>query len=187
MNFWRSTHQEYALMAKILHWLSAVWVVALFALGLWMMSLNYYHPWYQKGPELHIGMGLILALVIVFRLIYRLRSGYPPVLSGTPPIVRKVAHLTHMSLYVLLFAMFISGYLIVTAKGDDLLVFGVFKLPAIISGIDNLEDTMGELHEILAFTVIGLASLHAAAALKHHFFDKDDTLRRMLTKGRDSE
>ncbi len=73
-----------------------------------------------------------------------------------------------------------SGYLISTADGRPLEVFGLFEIPALISGIDGQEDRAGEIHLALAYSLMGLTGLHAVAALKHHFIDKDRTLLRIL-------
>jgi cytochrome b561 len=74
----------------------------------------------------------------------------------------------------------VSGYLISTADGRGIDVFGLFTVPATLQGIDHQEDVAGASHLVLAVTLIALALLHAGAALKHHFIDRDRTLRRML-------
>ena len=75
-----------------------------------------------------------------------------------------------------------SGYLISTADERGISVFGLFEVPGFGSLIDNQEDLAGVVHKYAAYLVIGLTLLHAAAALKHHFIDKDETLTRMLGK-----
>jgi cytochrome b561 len=77
----------------------------------------------------------------------------------------------------------LSGYLISTADGRAVEVFGWFSIPATLSGLENQEDIAGEIHEWLAFTLIGLVMLHALAATKHHFINRDATLKRMLGTG----
>jgi cytochrome b561 len=184
MSFWRSDERAYSGLAKLLHWLSALTVVGLFFLGLWMVELTYYDEWYRKGPDLHRSIGLSLALVTLLRILYRLTVSYPGPLASHPPLVVWGARVVHLMLYGLLLVLFVSGYLITTAKGDPIGFFGLFEIPSLISGIPNLEDRAGEVHEIAAFTLMGLAVLHALAALKHHVLDRDDTLRRMITRGK---
>lgn len=181
MSFWCSNERSYSGFAKLLHWISALTVVGLFILGLWMTGLTYYDPWYRRAPDIHKSVGIALLLVTVIRLIYRFSVPYPGSLPSHSKLERLAAKLAHAGLYVLLFVMFISGYLITTAQGDPLEVFGGVQIPSLISGIDNLEDLAGEIHEIAAYTLIGLAVLHAGAALKHHFIDKDVTVRRMTS------
>ena len=92
----------------------------------------------------------------------------------------KVAKAGHGLLYLMLIVLFISGYLISTADGHSIDVFNWFSVPGFGSFVENQEDIAGEIHEIIAFGIIGLAVLHALAALKHHFLDRDNTLSRMI-------
>lgn len=184
MSFLQSDARSYSGLAKLLHWLSALTVIALFFLGLWMVDLTYYDEWYRTAPDLHRSIGLSLAMVTIVRILYRLSVSYPGPLASHPRMIVLASKVVHVAIYGLLLVLFISGYLITTAKGDPIAFFGFFEIPSVISGIDNLEDTAGEVHEVAAFTLIGLAILHALAALKHHFLDRDDTLLRMITRGK---
>lgn len=184
MSFWRSDERAYSGLAKTFHWVTALTVVGLFFLGLWMVDLTYYDAWYRTAPDLHRSIGLALALVTLLRLLYRFALPHPGALAVHPRWVTTTARMVHVLIYILLFVMFISGYLITTAKGDPIVFFGLFEIPSVISGVDNLEDIAGEVHEIAAFTLIGVAALHTLAALKHHFIDRDDTLRRMITRAK---
>lgn len=85
-------------------------------------------------------------------------------------------------MYLLLFAIGISGYLISTADGKPISVFGWFDVPAILSDAGAQADFAGALHFWLAWSVVVLSVMHGFMALKHHFIDKDDTLKRMLGK-----
>ena len=92
----------------------------------------------------------------------------------------RLASLVHGLLYLLLIVIVLSGYLISTAKGQGIDVFGWFTLPALITGLPEQADRAGLVHYWLAISVLVLAGLHALGALKHHFIDRDNTLRRML-------
>ena len=85
-------------------------------------------------------------------------------------------------MYILMFAIFISGYLISTADGRSVQVFNWFEIPASLHGIKNQEDIAGEIHFVLAVSLMILAVIHAAGALKHHFIDRDNTLKRISGK-----
>ena len=176
----KNTATEYGRVTIALHWLVALAVISLFGLGLWMTSLDYYDAWYKRGPELHKGIGVLLFLVVAFRLAWRWLNPVPAPEPTHAAWERRLAGIAHAALYVLLFAVMIAGYLISTADGRPIDVFGLFSVPATLSGLENQEDIAGEIHEILAFLLIGLTLLHAAGALKHHFIDRDRTLRRML-------
>ena len=88
--------------------------------------------------------------------------------------------LGHGLLYLGLFGVMISGYLISTADGRGIGVFGWFEVPALISGLPEQEDVAGLIHKYLAWGLVIFAVIHALAALKHHFIDRDATLVRMF-------
>ena len=177
---WKNTENTYGLLAIVLHWVTAVGVIFLFSLGLWMDGLDYYDEYYRLAPHIHKSIGVLLISLVFFRLIWRLANKQPSSLPSHKNWEKISAKVTHGAFYALLICMLFSGYLITTAKGDSLWVFNWFALPATISGIANLEDYAGSIHKWIAYSLIGLALVHAAAALKHHFFDKDTTLLRML-------
>jgi cytochrome b561 len=171
---------KYTLPQRSLHWITAIAVIGLFAMGLWMTGLDYYDAWYHKAPFWHKSVGLLLAALVVLRLALRVIQGRPLPLGTHLPWERILATLTHAALYLLLFGAFISGYLIATADNRPAPFFGLVDVPALIRAFDHQEDIAGEIHEFCAWGLVVLAGLHALAALKHHFIDKDTTLRRML-------
>ncbi len=180
----RNTSGSYGWIAIILHWLVAVAVIGLFALGLYMTGLSYYDPFYRQGPFIHKSIGILLFMLVAFRLVWRLINPRP----APVPTIKRWEHigaeLAHWGLYLLMFAVMVSGYLISTADGRAIDVFGWFSVPAWITGLPRQEDIAGAVHYWLAMVLIGLAVLHGLAALKHHFWDRDDTLRRMLRVSR---
>ncbi len=174
-----STSNRYGGMAIALHWLIALGVVVLYPLGLYMTGLDYGHPWYYSAPALHKSLGVLLFGLIVLRLIWTRFDTRPPPLATHSPIERRLALGMRWALHLLLILIPLSGYMIATADGKPVDVFGWFQVPALIYGLPNQEDIAGEVHEILAHILIVLAGLHALAALKHHLIDHDETLRRM--------
>jgi cytochrome b561 len=168
----------YGLVAILLHWLIAVTIIALFVLGLWMVELDYYDPWYRRAPAIHKAVGVLLFLVVLLRMVWHWSSPRPQSHGKGHEVV--IARWVHRLLLVLpLFVMF-SGYLISTADGSSIDVFSLFEVPAIISNIEGQEDIAGDVHFVLAVTLVVIAALHMLAALKHHFIDHDATLGRML-------
>lgn len=165
-------------LAIVFHWLSAITVIGLFAVGWWMVELSYYDPWYKQGPFLHKSVGIVLALVTVLRLGWRVMSESPAPIGSK--IERQGAKWVHRLLYLLLAAIFISGYLISTADGRAISVFDLLSVPALGELFANQEDIAGDLHRWLAYGLMGLVAAHALAALKHHFINRDATLVRML-------
>ncbi|CAH0532463.1 Cytochrome b561 [Vibrio stylophorae] len=169
---------RYSAASIILHWLSALFVIGLFALGYWMMTLTYYSPWYKTAPMWHKSLGLILLLLTLLRVAALIRWKAPKI-SGQrwEKIAAKSAH--HL-LYLLLFILFISGYLISTADGRPILWFDWLPIPALPFAFSNQADIAGTIHKFSAYTLIGLSVLHLLAALKHHWINKDNTLKKML-------
>ncbi|WP_029933364.1 cytochrome b [Thiomicrospira pelophila] len=171
---------QYGVVQIALHWLIAVTIFGLFGLGLWMVDLTYYSAWYRTAPDLHRSIGVLVVSLMVFRLLWRLANPKVELIPTHKNWERKLAHVTHALMYGLMLLLAISGYMITTAKGQPLHVFDWFSIPAISTGIEYQEDIAGDLHEIFAWSLIGLALLHIAGALKHHFVDRDNTLKRML-------
>lgn len=172
--------QGYNKTAKTVHWISAIVVIGMFAVGLWMVDLTYYSEWYQIAPHWHKSIGILLALLTLFRLLWKAMTKSPSV-EGSK-LEKVAAKSAHHLMYVLLFVLFISGYLISTEDGRPISVFGWFDVPGLGKFFENQADLAGQVHYYVAFVLIGLASVHALAALKHHFIDKDNTLRKM-TRG----
>ncbi|MGL4487012.1 MAG: cytochrome b [Yersinia sp. (in: enterobacteria)] len=182
---WRNTKQQFGRINISLHWLVAFAVYALFALGLWMVTLAYYDGWYHQAPEIHKSIGCILFAVMLFRVLWRFISPPPKPLSTYTRFTRISAILAHLLLYIVLFCIMFSGYLISTADGQPINVFGWFTVPAILTGLPDQADNAGIVHLYLAWFVVVLSLLHGLAALKHHFIDGDITLKRMLGRNTD--
>jgi len=161
-----------------IHWISALVVIGMFASGLWMVDLTYYSDWYKTAPHWHKSIGLILFVVTAFRLLIRLRGDRPASFGNR--IENMTSKVVQGLIYGLLMVLFLSGYLISTADGRAISVFNWFSVPGFGAIVENQEDIAGDIHFYVACTLIGLASLHAIAAFKHHFINKDDTLRQML-------
>ncbi|GDY26892.1 cytochrome b [Agarivorans sp. Toyoura001] len=176
----RNTEQGYGWVAIGLHWLVALSVFGLFGLGLFMVDLNYYSSWYQTAPMIHKSVGILLFMVMLFRLLWRGLNPHPVSPENHQQWEKTGAKVGHFLLYLILFCLMISGYLISTADGRAISVFEWFEIPATVTGINQQEELAGDVHEILAWTLIALVAGHGLAALKHHFIDKDSTLVRML-------
>lgn len=177
---WANSENSYGWLNISLHWLSVPLVLTLFAMGLWIDSMTYYDPWYRTVPMWHKALGMILTALILFRLLTRIVQVNPEPLLDKASWLFHLARAIHLLFYLLLLLMFVSGYLISTADGRGLSFFNLFALPAIGTGIENIEDLAGDVHEYSAYLLMALVLLHALAALKHHFIDKDKTLLRMI-------
>lgn len=177
-----SSHQ-YGTVAIVLHWLMAVAIVFLFALGLYMVELTYYDAWYKGSLDLHKSIGISVFLLLLARVAWRFFNVVPePIHSEQPSakVLASVAHYVHLLLYALMFLIVLTGFLISTADGRAIDVFGVLSIPALPFSIEQQEDVAGEIHFWLAWSLMTLIAVHALGAFKHHFFDKDRTLLRMV-------
>ena len=176
----RNSETEFGLVALVMHWLMAMLIVGLFGLGLWMVELDYYSEWYKTGPDIHRGFGVIVLFLLLFRLAFRLWNP-PPIQEASLRRWEGIsAVIMHWTLYLGIFVVIVSGYLISTADGRSVAVFNWFEIPATISSVDNQEDIFGSIHFYVATALLVLSGLHTAAAFKHHFIDKDGTLKRIL-------
>lgn len=176
----RNSYERYGWVAVTIHWLVAMVVIGLFALGYWMVGLTYYDDWYKQAPDIHRSVGILLLVLMVLRVIWRLTNITPKPLPSHKRWEVASAHAAHSLLYLLLFVAMVSGYLISTADGSAIDVFGWFSVPSVTGQIKGLEDTAGTVHYWSTWAIVALAAVHAAGALKHHWLDRDQTLRRML-------
>lgn len=176
----KNTPEQYGLISKLFHWLSALIIISMYIMGKWMEDLDYYSQWYHTAPAWHKSIGICLLLFTCLRLIWRTTTPLPASLSSHSKNVTLMSSIGHKLIYVALFIAMCSGYLISTADGRVIDVFTWFSVPVIGPFIENQEDLAGEIHEQATNAVILLAIIHILAALKHHFIDKDNTLKRML-------
>lgn len=175
--YFRDTSQGYGIVSRLFHWLMAVAIFAMFALGVWMVKLDYYSPYYNAAPNLHRSFGILLLIALIVRWLWR-ASNPKPDADGLSPFEQTASYAVHWGFYLLLLGLMVSGYLISTPDGQPIDVFGWFDVPSIVK-MRGLESSAGYVHRVVAYVVIALAVLHTLAALKHHFVDKSTILSRM--------
>ncbi|MDQ6962953.1 MAG: cytochrome b/b6 domain-containing protein [Mariprofundaceae bacterium] len=174
----RNTSKAYGFVSIFIHWFMVITIIGMFALGLYMVDLSYVDVWYKSAPHIHQSIGLLLLFLLMFRFTWRISQPLPVILGiGIEKIIALLVHRMH---YVFMFLLMISGYLISTADGRGIELFTWFEVPAVLPSEKGREDLAGLIHQILAWAFMGFVLLHASAAFKHHFIDKDQTLRRMI-------
>lgn len=171
---------RYTKTAIALHWLVAILIVGTFTLGLVMTDIPGFSPTKLKYFSWHKWAGVTVLFLACARLLWRLGHRPPPLSPSMPAWQRGAAHSLHHLLYVFIFAVPLSGYFFSLASGFPVVYFGLFKLPVLIEKNKALADTLAPVHYWLNMAMAALVVLHVLAALKHHFIDRDDTLRRML-------
>ena len=175
----KNSKDSYGLVTITIHWSMALLIFFLFGLGIYMTDLSYMDPWYNKGPDLHRSVGILTFILLLFRIIW-VTVNIKPTLVPMAKWEEVTALVVHWGFYPLLFIIMVSGYLISTADGRGVSFFSLFEVPPLISYKEVQEEVAGMVHYYLAIFTVGLAILHGAAALKHHFLDRDETLRRMV-------
>jgi cytochrome b561 len=169
-------------VSQAFHWAIVALLVVMAYLGLTMTDLpTSAHK--ANVYALHKSIGLTLLALVVLRLAWRLYAGRPLEVDGMPRWQHRIASLTHAALYVLLFAIPLSGWVINSASGFPLRWFGLVRVPAIAPRDAALNDLAKETHEVLFWILVATAAVHAAAAIYHHLVQHDATLARMLPRG----
>ncbi len=176
----RDSKNAYGTVSKINHWLSAIIVIALYFVGRWMVDLDYYNSWYVDAPNLHKSFGVLVALITSFRFLWKKLTPSPAPNPNHSINIQRLSTSAHYLMYLCLSVIFISGYLISTADGRAIQVFNLISIPALPTSITNQTEISGIIHEYATDLLMLTIVLHALAALKHHFIDKDNTLIRIL-------
>jgi cytochrome b561 len=170
---------HYDRITILLHWLTALLVVTLFALAEIWDFLPHDAPLRKNLEELHVSFGLLLTAVLLLRLGWRVTFGRH-LLAAATGLQGLAAKAMHIALYILLTVQVGLGFWFRWAQAETFTFFGLFSIPSIMEKNRDLAHTLGDLHDTVAWTIIILAGLHAAAALAHHFVWKDGVLARML-------
>ena len=174
-----NTSQSYGWISICLHWSMALGLFFMFALGLYMVELDYYHRWYRDAPLLHKSLGILMLILWMARILNRQLQTAPCALAA-PRWQQLTAKFTHALLYVFMLILMLSGYLISTADGRPIQVFNWFALPALPIHFEQQADIAGDIHWLSAWVLCAAVLLHAATALKHQFIYHDNGLKRML-------
>jgi cytochrome b561 len=174
----RSSDYRWGAISQTLHWLFVVLLAFQVSWGLWMTTLPLgVHK--VKVYAFHKSVGLTLLALACLRLLWRL-SERRPELPPMPIWQRRAAHTVHVLIYLLLFALPLSGWLYNSLAGFPLHWFNLVHVPALRGSDDALKGLVRDLHETLAWVLVVLVAMHAAAAIKHHYLDRDHTLASMI-------
>ncbi len=174
---------RYTRVAQILHWLIGTLIVLNIAAA-WIAGTRSDAEATQIMSK-HLAIGLTVLTLSVVRLVWRLMHRPPPFAADVKPWERVLAHVVHYSFYVLMIGLPLIGLAAHSAfsGGKPVSYFGLFQIPAFPMAMSRANgEFWGGLHGALAWGMIGLLALHVAGALKHHFFDRDGELWRMIPR-----
>lgn len=178
----KNTPERWGGISQLLHWTVMVLIAAMAYLGLTMGDL-------PNGPDkiktyaLHKSIGLTVLGLVALRLLWRWYAGTPRPEAGTPVWQARIASLTHAAIYLLLFAIPLSGWVLNSAAGFPLQWFGLVNMPALVEKSLELREWAEDAHELMFWALMLLVAAHAGAAFFHHLFMRDATLARMLPRG----
>lgn len=173
-----NSESGYGSLAQLFHLLMLLVFVVLF-FSAWVMTALDEGSLRSLLYRLHKSLGVTALLLVLLRLAWRFLQVQPRPLSLEAQ-QRNMARLAHLSLYLLMFAMPVSGYLMSVAGGYGIEYFGFFSIPELVAEDKNMSDTAAAFHGLLAWLLLMLVAVHAMAAFWHHRVAGDDTLRRML-------
>ena len=172
---------HYTATAKTLHWVIAVLIIGLLGLGFYMQDLPL-SPTKLKLYSWHKWAGVTTFLLVMVRIAWRGAHPPPALPAQMPKLQQFAAHAGHLALYVLMVAIPLSGWLMSSAKGFQTVWFGVLPIPDLIGRDKALGELLGSVHANLNALLVLILVAHIGAALKHHFIERDDILRRMLPR-----
>ena len=176
---WRNTSENYGVVAKSFHWVIALLVIGLLCVGLYLDSLDP-SPLMFKVSFWHKSFGITVLALVILRVLWRFTNTHPHSLPTHAQWEKALAKITHGLLYLVLFVMPLSGWIMSSAKGFSVSVFNLFTLPDLVGESEQIGSIARAVHGYAAYTLIALIGLHFAGAMKHHVIDRDSTLRRML-------
>jgi cytochrome b561 len=173
-----SNGDGYGSVAQTAHWLTVLLLIGSFSLGFYMTDLVL-SPTKLRLYSYHKWIGVTVFMLVAIRLGWRLAVPPPRLPASMPGWEKRTAEATHRILYLLLLVTPLAGWLMSSAGGFQTVYLGVLPLPNLLAKNPPLGEALEAVHATLAWMLLGLVGLHVAAALKHHFIDRDDVLSRM--------
>ena len=174
----------YGWISIILHWSTAVLIIALWFIGKSIMASDGEFADSRRG--LHISLATTAWLIILFRIAWRIREGHPHV-RGQTARIHRIAKFTHYASLLAVAVMLFSGPLIVWARGYPINLFDSISIPSPIDPSPGVADSVFAIHKVAASVLAILVLIHIGGALKHLMFHNDDTIVRMIWPGRQQQ
>jgi cytochrome b561 len=178
----RNSTRSWGSLSKALHWIIVLLIINQWVIGMRADALPLGVAKLQ-ALAWHKSFGITILALAVVRLVWRWMNPVPDLSAETRPWERVLAKISHVLLYGLIFALPLTGWLMSSAKNYPVSWFGLVQLPDLVAPSEALFQQMRSLHHTLFAVLVAVAALHIAGALKHHFIDRNDVLKRMLPFG----
>ena len=177
----RNTTRSWGSLSKAFHWLIVLLIISQWVIAERADELKGLAK--LEALALHKSFGMTILMLAMLRLAWRLMNPTPDLTTETKPWERVLAKISHLLLYALIFAMPLTGWMMSSAKNYPVSWFKLFQFPDLVAPAEQTFHQMHDLHHLLFNVLVGVAVLHAVGALKHHFIDRNDVLKRMLPFG----
>jgi len=174
----RDTPYSYGLVSKLLHWTLALLILTNLVMGLFFGNM----PKDLRFTLImwHKSIGAAVLILMLARIIWRSAQGFPQLPEGIVLWQRRLARLVHVALYPILIAQPVTGWLLSSAAGHPVSVFGLFALPDLIGKNPLWAKAFDLAHDVLGYVILALLTAHITAAFYHHFIEGNKLIRRML-------
>jgi cytochrome b561 len=176
--------QKYTPVAMAFHWVIAALIVWGFALGWIMTDIPGFTPTKLRYFSWHKWIGVTVLALALLRLLWRATHPAPALPAAMHGWEKAAAHLGHLALYALMFAIPVSGYLYSCAAGVPVVYLGLIPLPVVIAPDHAVAAVLKPIHIYLNYALLAAVAGHVLAVIKHHLFDRVNVLGRMLPGGR---
>lgn len=177
----KNTLTTYGLASKLLHWITALCILTLLTVGFLMTEMPF-NETKLSVYALHKSFGLLVLLLLFIRVVWHILSKKPKSLPTHAKWEKGLAHAAHAFLYVAMFALPLSGWIMSSAGDFNIGFFGI-PMPDLVAKNEDIFKGASAAHATLAIILVVILALHIAGALKHHFIDRDETLARMTRSG----
>jgi cytochrome b561 len=176
------TPTNYGSVSRLNHWIGALLVLLLLGIGLYFDDM-------PRGDArrfwrgLHVAIGTMAALLLLFRVFWRMRSTSPRAMPQAPAL-SLLSKVVHWLLLAAIAVLAVTGPLSVWSAGRPLAVFDLVSIPSPFGPFKSWHGPMEEIHGITANALIFLVGFHLLGVVKHQFIDRDNILARMTGRAR---
>jgi len=171
---------RYGLVSRSLHWLLAIAIISLIPIGWYLTQLNNESVAYWRLLEVHETLGLCVLILFLLKVVWRFISPNPATAPGLAQWERSLARVVHGFFFYAFVLLPVSGYIYIASGNDPIELYRLITLPALPSLTKSTSEFIHSIHSYTAYTCAALVLVHVAAALKHHFADRNTVLKRMM-------